>query len=148
MNRAAVPARSCALHSVRFSLLCCVLLTLALSAFAQHAPSVLVPGSPQSIFVMMEDSQSRLWLGTIDDFFCFDGTHFYSLRPYGFPRETANSIAEDAEGGIWIGTQGTDANGGSRQGALYRYQSGKVERILAETPSASSRPPADLCWHR
>lgn len=131
MNRAAVPARSCALHSVRFSLLCCVLLTLALSAFAQHAPSVLVPGSPQSIFVMMEDSQSRLWLGTIDDFFCFDGTHFYSLRPYGFPRETANSIAEDAEGGIWIGTQGTDANGGSRQGALYRYQSGKVERILA-----------------
>ena len=78
---------------------------------------------------MMQDSHSRLWLGTIDDVQCFDGAHFFSLRQYGFPKEVPNAFAEDSDGGIWIATQGTDVGGGKNPGGLYRYQSGHVEKI-------------------
>jgi len=103
----------------------------AAPACAQHYPIVPVPGSPHGIFTMMQDSQSAIWMGTIDDALRFDGQHFYSLRPYGFPRETPNSFAEDSDGGIWIATQGTDANGGSNRGGLYRYQAGRVEKVFS-----------------
>jgi tRNA A-37 threonylcarbamoyl transferase component Bud32 len=98
------------------------------TALAQHYPILPVPGSPHGIFAMMQDRQSALWLGTIDDVYRFDGEHFYSLRPYGFPRETPNSFAEDSDGGIWIATQGTDAGGGTGRGGLYRYQGGRVSK--------------------
>jgi tRNA A-37 threonylcarbamoyl transferase component Bud32 len=78
----------------------------------------------------MQDRESRLWTGTIDDAYMFDGERFYSLRPLGFPRETPNAFAEDHEDGIWIGTQGTDANGGSGKGGLYRYQDGRLEKVF------------------
>jgi tRNA A-37 threonylcarbamoyl transferase component Bud32 len=129
MSRAALPARFYAIYCVRIVLLG-ILILLPVLGFGQHYPSLAVPGSPRNIYMMMQDSQSRLWLGTIDEVWCFDGTHFYSLRPYGFPHETPNAFAEDREGGIWIGTQGTDVNGGQLQGGLYRYQNGRVERIL------------------
>jgi hypothetical protein len=99
--------------------------------FAQRYPMLLVPGSPQGIFTMMQDSQSRLWMGTIDDVYCFDGVRFYSLRKYGFPKEVPNAFGEDDEGGIWIGTQGTASGGGSGHGALYRYQAGHIEKVLS-----------------
>lgn len=101
------------------------------TACAQHYPILPVNGSPHGIFSMMQDSHSAIWMGTIDDVLRFDGQHFYSLRPYGFPRETPNSFAEDSDGGIWIATQGTDASGGSNHGGLYRYQAGRVVRIFA-----------------
>src|ERR1700678_291033 len=85
----------------------------ATTACAQHYPILPVPGAPHGIFTLMQDSHSAIWMGTIDDVFRFDGEHFYSLRPYGFPKETPNSFAEDSDGGIWIATQGTDANGGT-----------------------------------
>jgi serine/threonine protein kinase len=53
---------------------------------------------------MMQDSHSALWMGTIDDVLRFEGEHFYSPRPYGFPKETPNSFAEDSDGAIWIAT--------------------------------------------
>ena len=113
-------------------LLCLLAISLAAQvSTAQRYPVLLVPNSPRQIFTMMQDSQSRLWLGTIDNVYSFDGARFYSLRPYGFPRETPNSMADDAEGGIWIGTQGTDAGGGSGRGGLYRYQSGQIQKLLA-----------------
>jgi hypothetical protein len=102
----------------------------AAASFAQHFPILPVQGSPKGIFTLMQDSHSALWLGTIDDVVRFDGEHFYSLRPYGFPRETPNSFAEDSDGGIWIATQGTAAGGGTKHGALYRYQAGRVIRVL------------------
>jgi ligand-binding sensor domain-containing protein len=104
---------------------------LAAASFAQHYPILPVPGSPQGIFTMMQDSHSALWLGTIDDVVRFDGEHFYSLRSDGFPRETPNSFAEDSDGGIWVATQGTDAGGGTRRGGIYRYQAGRVVKVLA-----------------
>ena len=131
MMRTALPARSYAVACVRIFASCSVALLMSLAALAQHYPSVAVPGSPHDIYTMMEDRQSRLWFGTIDDVFCFDGTHFYSLRPYGFPQETPNTLAEDGEGGVWIGTQGTAANGGSQHGGLYHYRAGRVERVFA-----------------
>lgn len=104
---------------------------LTAACLGQHYPILPVPGSPHGIFTMMQDSRSALWLGTIDDVYCFDGEHFYSLRQYGFPKETPNSFAEDSEGGIWIGTQGTAANGGSGHGGLYRYRAGRVTRVFS-----------------
>lgn len=109
----------------------CVVFTAAAAACAQQYPILPVPGAPHGIFTMMQDSQSAIWMGTIDDVLRFDGEHFYSLRPYGFPKETPNSFAEDSDGGIWIATQGTDANGGTGRGGLYRYQSGKVDKVYS-----------------
>ena len=103
----------------------------AATACAQHYPILPVPGSPHGIFSMMQDSRSAIWMGTIDDVLCFDGERFYSLRTYGFPKETPNSFAEDSEGGIWIATQGTDASGGTGQGGLYRYHAGHVGKIFS-----------------
>ena len=106
---------------------------LAISPFkmwAQRYPVLPVPNSPHGIYVMMQDSRSGIWLGTNDDVLLFDGTRFYPLRPYGFPAESPNSLAEDSSGGIWIATQGTDAAGGTRTGNLYRYQGGQTQRIF------------------
>lgn len=103
----------------------------ATTACAQHYPILPVPGAPHGIFTLMQDSHSAIWMGTIDDVFRFDGEHFYSLRPYGFPKETPNSFAEDSDGGIWIATQGTDANGGTVAGGLYRYKAGRVEKVFS-----------------
>ena len=103
---------------------------LAAASFAQHYPILPVQGSPKGIFTLMQDSHSALWLGTIDDVVRFDGEHFYSLRPYGFPKETPNSFAEDSDGGMWIATQGTAAGGGTKHGALYRYQADRVIKVL------------------
>jgi ligand-binding sensor domain-containing protein len=100
----------------------------AMAAAAQHYPILPVLNSPHGIFTMMQDSQSALWLGSIDDVYRFDGEHFYSLRQYGFPKETPNSFAEDNDGGIWIATQGTDVGGGTGHGGLYRYQGGHIKK--------------------
>ncbi len=100
-------------------------------ASAQQFPVLPVAGSPRGIYVLFQDHRSALWLGTIDDVVCFDGARFYSLRQYGFPKETPNTFAEDSEGGIWIGTQGTDANGGAGKGGIYRYQAGRVQKIFS-----------------
>ena len=118
-------------YGVRRLLLIGLAHLLAATSFAQHFPILAVPGSPHAIFTMMQDSRSALWLGTIDDVIRFDGERFYSLRPYGFPRETPNSFAEDKDGGIWITTQGTDANGGTGRGGVYRYQAGRVIKVFS-----------------
>lgn len=106
-------------------------LLIGSAAFAQRYPILPVPNSPHGIFTLMQDHESRMWLGTIDDVYNFDGERFYSLRGAGFPREVPNSFAEDSRGAIWIGTQGLDALGGTGQGGLYRYDGGRVERIMS-----------------
>jgi tRNA A-37 threonylcarbamoyl transferase component Bud32 len=108
-----------------------ILLLLSCVAVGQRYPTILIPNSPRGIFTIMQDSKSRLWLGTIDDVYCFDGGHFYSLRPYGFPKEIPNGFAEDGDGGIWIATQGTDVEGGTGRGGLYRYHPGKVDKMFS-----------------
>jgi hypothetical protein len=127
------PAEPPRLAGLLVRLLAIVFLFFAASipARAQRYPVLPVPNSPHGIFTMMQDSHSRLWLGTIDDVLSFDGSHFYSLRSYGFPKEIPNSLAEDSDGGIWIATQGTDVNGGKGNGGLYRYQSGRFEKIFS-----------------
>lgn len=104
---------------------------LGCAGYAQHYPILPVPDSPHGIFTMMQDRESRIWLGTIDNVYSFDGKRFYSLRGAGFPHELPNSYAEDGTGAIWIGTQGTDAMGGTEKGGLYRYHDGHVEKILS-----------------
>ena len=104
------------------------------TAFAQHYPILPMSGSPHGIVTIMQDEKSRLWLGTKDDVYCFDGVNFYSIRQYGFPEETVTSLAEDNEGGIWIGTRGTlrassNQNEQASGGGLYRFWGGRVAKI-------------------
>jgi hypothetical protein len=111
-------------------LACLLALAAAGQVSAQKFPFLLVPGGPHGIYNIFQDSHSGMWLGTIDDVVRFDGQHYYSLRPYGFPKEIPNGFAEDSDGGIWIATQGTDVGGGTKPGGLYRYRAGHVEREL------------------
>jgi hypothetical protein len=92
-----------------------------------------IPGAPHGIYPdIWQDSHSGMWLGTIDDVVRFDGEHFYSLRPYGFPKEIPNGFAEDSDGGIWIATQGTDVGGGNGSAAASTaISAGRVEKELA-----------------
>jgi len=108
-----------------------LMLVSACSIRAQHYPILSVPNSPRGIFVMMQDRRSGLWMGTIDDVLCYDGLEFFSLRAFGFPKETANSLAEDADGAIWIATQGTAVNGGATHGGIYRYKVGRLEKLFS-----------------
>jgi tRNA A-37 threonylcarbamoyl transferase component Bud32/ligand-binding sensor domain-containing protein len=107
------------------------LLLAATASFSQRYPILHVADSPRGIFTMMQDSRSRIWMGTIDDVVSFDGARFYSLREYGFPKEIPNGFGEDNEGGIWIVTQGTDVSGGKGRGGLYRYEAGRVEKMFS-----------------
>jgi tRNA A-37 threonylcarbamoyl transferase component Bud32/ligand-binding sensor domain-containing protein len=104
---------------------------LAAAGLAQHYPILPVPGSPLGIYTLFQDSRSALWLGTANDVLGFDGTRFYSLRAFGFPREVPVSFADDGDGGLWIATQSSAALGGNAHGGLYRYQAGHVTRVLA-----------------
>jgi hypothetical protein len=111
------------------------MMVTASAALAQHYPILPVPGAPHGITTMMQDGHSRLWLGTNDDVFCFDGVNFYSIRQYGFPAETVTSLAEDDHGGIWIGTRGTPKvsgpkDGQTSEGGLYRFSLGRIAKIL------------------
>ena len=105
-------------YTVRFLRPFLWMLLLPAAVGAQRYPILPVANSPHGIFTLFEDNHSRLWLGTIDDVYCFDGVNFYSLRQYGYPKETPNAYAEDSEGGIWIASQGTDVAGGSKRGSL------------------------------
>jgi tRNA A-37 threonylcarbamoyl transferase component Bud32 len=104
---------------------------LVAMSLGQHFPFQPVPNSPHGIYTLFQDSRSGLWMGTVNDALRFDGERFYSLRPYGFPREVPVSFAEDSDGGIWIATQSAAALGGNQHGGLYRYQAGHVTRIMA-----------------
>lgn len=97
---------------------------------AQHYPILPVSNSPHGIFALLQDSQSALWVGTINNVYRFDGERFYSLRQYGFPEERVSSFAEDSNGGIWIATQTHDPQSDLAGGGIYRYQGGKVEKLL------------------
>jgi hypothetical protein len=129
--RMASQARKFAGYSVRLLWLFCLASLCSVFGFGQHYPMLAVPNSPHGIYVMMQDSRSRIWLGTIDDVYCFDGVNFYSIQQYGYPKETANAFAEDSDGGIWIATQGTDAGGGTGRGGLYRFATGRVDKMLS-----------------
>jgi tRNA A-37 threonylcarbamoyl transferase component Bud32/ligand-binding sensor domain-containing protein len=130
-GRLAPNLKNRAVHGVHKLLLVGLTHLLAASGIAQHYPILPVPGSPRGIYTLFQDSRSALWLGTVNDVLGFDGTRFYSLRPFGFPREVPVSFAEDSDGGLWIATQSSAALGGNEHGGLYRYQAGHVRRVLA-----------------
>jgi len=104
---------------------------LAAPVSGQHYAFLKIADSPHGIDIIFQDGSSGLWLGTADDAFHFDGEHFYSLRAFGFPKEAPSSFAEDNDGGIWITTQGSDSQGGTGRGGLYRYQAGRLVKILS-----------------
>lgn len=123
--------RNHAEHSVRLLFLGGLVWLLAAACYGQRYPILPVPNSPHGIYALMQDSKSRLWLGTSDGLYCFDGTHFYSMRQYGALKGTVVSLAEDGEGGIWIGTNGYPGSHNTDMhpawgGNLYRFYGGKM----------------------
>jgi tRNA A-37 threonylcarbamoyl transferase component Bud32/ligand-binding sensor domain-containing protein len=127
-------AQNSAEYVVRKLLFLGLILLLPAASFAQHYPVLPIPNSPRNILAMMQDSKSRLWLGTADDVYCFDGIQFYSIRQYGLPTEAVTSLAEDSDGGIWIGTKQTTSTPGSNPsqntgGGLYRFYAGRIAKL-------------------
>jgi hypothetical protein len=101
----------------------CILVWSLLGAAAPRAcgqqyPFLPVAGSPKNVKVLFQDSRGRLWLGG-DDLACFDSTHIFFLRDYGFPRAETYDITEDSSGAIWIGAET----------GVYRFANGHVEEI-------------------
>ncbi len=126
----AFPSCSHARERVRLLFLWLLVLGCCPLARAQRYPILPVAGSPPNITALLQDGQSRLWVGTVDNVWCFDGARFYSLRSFGFPAERVTSLAEDSRGGIWIGTDGDIARGGSNPGAAWIYRGDKVTQVL------------------
>lgn len=90
-------------------------------ASSQQYPFLHVPGSPEGISEMFQDSRGLLWLATGEELVAFDGAHFYSMRDSGYPKTEAMGLAEDADGGIWAATRS----------GVYRYSQGRVAQILS-----------------
>jgi tRNA A-37 threonylcarbamoyl transferase component Bud32 len=108
-----------------------LLLLFPVAALGQHYPILPVPGSPPEITVLLQSSDSAMWVAARDDVYKFDGSHFYGLRPYGFPAEKPTALAEDSDHGIWIATRVSYAPDANNKGGLYRYRSGSVEKIFS-----------------
>jgi tRNA A-37 threonylcarbamoyl transferase component Bud32 len=106
----------------------CGLLLAASLALAQHYPILPVAGAPQNITMLFQDSTGRIWVGANSDLYLFDGSRFYSMRGYGFPREQVQAMTEDAEGGIWAITDGGLNYSQNGVGGIYRYADGHVEK--------------------
>jgi tRNA A-37 threonylcarbamoyl transferase component Bud32 len=96
-------------------------LQLASGLAAQQYPFIRVAGSPGNVERVLEDRQGRLWIASHFDLLCFDGSHFYSLREFGFPAKFSYGLIEDAEGGILSGTPE----------GIYRFYQGRLEHPVA-----------------
>ena len=115
-------------------MICCLLAGVGSRAFGQQYPFLPVPGSPKNVTNLFQDSRGRLWL-TGDELACFDGTHLFFLRDYGFPHAASYDITEDSSGAIWI----------AAEAGVYRFVNGQVEEItkgvavsvIAATPSVA-----------
>jgi len=83
----------------------------------------IVPSVGIHPFSFMEDSHGRIWSGGDYGLFCFDHGTQYNYVPPSFSKmnfERVISLAEDAEGAIWIGT---------KLGFLHRYHEGQFETV-------------------
>jgi hypothetical protein len=130
-NSMARRAAEYAKENVRATILLSLMLLFGSAGFAQRYPILPVPNSPHGIVALYQDSKSRIWVGTKDSVYCFDGVNFYSLRQFGFPAEAVSSIAEDDEGGIWIATYFSELRGHDEQGGLYRFDDRSLIKVLA-----------------
>lgn len=89
--------------------------------FAQQYPFVPVKSAdaPVNIWTLMQDHLGRIWAGTFTGVDCFDGNRFYHLRDYGLPDAVWANLAEDDEGGIWMGGEP----------GLYRFAKGQITTL-------------------
>lgn len=54
-----------------------VVLFIPFLCWSQHYPILHVPGSPSQVSALLQDHDARLWVGTKEGLFCFDGERFY-----------------------------------------------------------------------
>lgn len=75
----------------------------------------------ESVNAILQTRDGHLWLGTYEGLVRFDGIRFTVFDSRNVPitkRPAIRSLAEDAEGGLWIGTQ---------RGGLLRMKDGRFE---------------------
>lgn len=87
--------------------------------------SVTGPNAPQGASFLLEDTvRGGIWLGgtteTSQGLTYFDGSRFISPFRDSFPKVTVTGMAEDEEGGIWLGTSG----------GIYRAFDGRLEQVV------------------
>jgi len=89
--------------------------------------------SQSSILANFQDSRGFIWMGTQDGLNRYDGSQIISYKsdpndPYSLSDPNIWSIAEDADGDLWIGTEGGGFNRFNRQQenfTPYRYDPAK-----------------------
>lgn len=75
-------------------------------------------GGPAWIYAIHQDRQGRLWFGTKDGLTRYQTHQWHPVTAAeGLPVDEVHAIADDAQGGVWVGTAG---------GGLYRFVEGQL----------------------
>jgi len=72
----------------------------------------------QEVLCLLQDKTGYIWIGTYSGLVRFDGTDFEMFNTYSrknFPVRSVRALAEDQQGGMWIGTN---------EDGLVRYSNG------------------------
>jgi DNA-binding NtrC family response regulator/sugar lactone lactonase YvrE len=76
-----------------------------------------------SVLSILEDNDNRLWIGTVNGLYCFDGKEFVpygkEISDYGFYQISA----KDSNGYLWFGTLGD---------GIYRYDGRHFQQLTKE----------------
>ena len=59
------------------------------------------------VYFIEQDSQKRLWFGTLNGVCCYEGSDFHHLEDDGIAGRAVQFIYEDSEGRIWCGGSST-----------------------------------------
>ncbi|MEQ8476490.1 two-component regulator propeller domain-containing protein [Fulvivirga sp.] len=89
-----------------------------------------------NVRVLFEDSQERIWAGTVNGITVFDfknGTHFNLTAQEGLSHGYIMSISEDAKGNFWIGTRSGLNYYDHGKFTKYNYEDGLVGDFVFKT---------------
>ena len=89
-----------------------------------------VPG-PRGICVLLEDRRGRLWAGTWDGLWRWDGTGPLTFAP-DTPRNTTEELSEDSAGCIWVGYQSAGLLRIAADGQHQLFPCGSVRALLPD----------------
>lgn len=84
----------------------------------------------RQIYALFQGRDGKIWAGGDNGLGCFDGAEWkiYSARD-GLPPNAVRALAEDANGNLWIGTEG---------GGIFRLRDGKISSVNAPVADIST----------